>query len=56
MNDKDEMLVIAERALRNIRITAKEACDENKLLSPTLMIYMAEYALKQMQMVKQKTR
>ena len=56
MNDKDEMLVIAEKALRNLGIAATDAWTEGRDLPSTFVKYSVDIALKQIQAIKQKVR
>ena len=56
MDTKDEMLMIAEKALRNVKFAAKDAKGSGKELSATYVIYTAELALAKIQQLKQRTR
>ena len=56
MDKKDEMLIIAEKALRSVKFAAKDAKGSGKELSATYVIYTAELALAKIQQLKQNTR
>lgn len=56
MDKKDEMLIIAEKALRSVKFAAKDAKSSGKELSATYVIYTTELALAKIQQLKQSTR
>ena len=56
ITEKDEMLIIAESALRKINQVSKDAYSSKTPLSPSMITYMAEFALAKIARIKQRTR
>ena len=56
MDKKDEMILEAEKTLRNLRVAAMDAIDDHTELSATFVKYSAELALSKINRLKEKVR
>ena len=54
MDNKDEIILVATKALDNLRLVANES--ENKIISATYVKYTTELALAKIQELKQQGR
>lgn len=56
MTKEEEIITTAETALRKIKHVSKDAYTDKAKLSPTMVYYIAEKALAEIQRLKEKQR